>query len=395
MHDDTAAADKRPRRKRAFLHALADTVNVAAACRDAGVPRRTVYDWRDADPDFARRWNDALDDGIDLLEAMLHRRAFEGVEKPVWHKGEQVGTTRHYSDALAMFLLKAHRPERYRDNYRPPAPTPAPEAAAADMFPAAARRFRGEAERGPLAAPAPAMETMTVTDAAPGAVTATVAIAARAPDAAAMVTATVDAPPPRAAPDLSLEASLPPPVAGIDEAGRGPWAGPVVAAAVILPADRAPDGIDDSKRLSRERRAELCERIRASATVGVGEASVGEIDSLNVLQATMLAMRRAVEALATPPSYALVDGNRLPVLACPARAVVGGDSRSLSIAAASIVAKETRDRIMRRLARLYPGYGWERNAGYGAPEHARALDALGPTPHHRRSFRPVREAVSR
>ena len=359
MHDDTAAADKRPRRKRAFLHALADTVNVAAACRDAGVPRRTVYDWRDADPDFARRWNDALDDGIDLLEAMLHRRAFEGVEKPVWHRGEQVGTTRHYSDALAMFLLKAHRPERYRDNYR--APTPAPASAAADMFPA----------------------------------TATVAVMAHVPAAAAMVTATVDAPPPRAAPDLSLEASLPPPVAGIDEAGRGPWAGPVVAAAVILPADRAPDGIDDSKRLSRERRAELCERIRASATVGVGEASVGEIDSLNVLQATMLAMRRAVEALATPPSYALVDGNRLPVLACPARAVVGGDSRSLSIAAASIVAKETRDRIMRRLARLHPGYGWERNAGYGAREHARALDALGPTPHHRRSFRPVREAVSR
>ena len=196
-------------------------------------------------------------------------------------------------------------------------------------------------------------------------------------------------------PDLSLEASLPPPVAGLDEAGRGPWAGPVVAAAVILPAGRVPDGIDDSKRLSRERRAELYERIRASATVGVGEASVGEIDASNILQATMLAMRRAVEALGTPPSHALVDGNRLPVLACPARAVVGGDSRSLSIAAASIVAKETRDRIMRRLARLHPGYGWERNAGYGTREHARALDTLGPTPHHRRSFRPVRESISR
>ena len=180
---DNAAADKRPRRKRAFLHALADTVNVARACRKAGIPRRTAYDWRDADPDFARRWNDALDDGIDLLEAELHRRAFEGVEKPVWHKGEQVGTTRHYSDALAMFLLKAHRPERYRDNYRPPAP----EAAAAGADPAAAtREFRGAVEREPLAAPA-----VTVTDVPAGAVTATTATAAHVPAAAALATATV------------------------------------------------------------------------------------------------------------------------------------------------------------------------------------------------------------
>ncbi len=128
MHGNTAAAaDIRPGRKTAFLHALADTVNVARACRDAGIPRRTAYDWRDADPDFAREWDDALDNGIDLLEAELHRRAFEGVEKPVYYKGEQVGTTRHYSDALAMFLLKAHRPARYRDNYRPPEPEPEPD----------------------------------------------------------------------------------------------------------------------------------------------------------------------------------------------------------------------------------------------------------------------------
>ncbi len=128
MHGNTAAAaDIRPGRKTAFLHALADTVNVARACRDAGIPRRTAYDWRDADPDFAREWDDALDDGIDLLEAELHRRAFEGVEKPVYYKGERVGTTRHYSDALAMFLLKAHRPARYRDNYRPPEPEPEPD----------------------------------------------------------------------------------------------------------------------------------------------------------------------------------------------------------------------------------------------------------------------------
>ena len=128
MHGNTAAAaHKRPGRKTAFLHALADTVNVARACRDAGIPRRTAYDWRDANPGFAREWDDALDDGIDLLEAELHRRAFEGVEKPVYYKGERVGTTRHYSDALAMFLLKAHRPARYRDNYRPPEPEPEPD----------------------------------------------------------------------------------------------------------------------------------------------------------------------------------------------------------------------------------------------------------------------------
>ena len=368
MHDDTG----RPARKTIFLETLAETVNVSAACRKAGIRRRTAYNWRNADPRFAREWDDALEDGIDAMEAELHRRAFEGVEKPVWHKGQQVGTVRHYSDGLAMFLLKAHRPARYRDTYRPPE---------TDRFP------RAHAAAVTVAGVPVTATTATVTRAPAAAMTATMAVAGASTGP--------DAPPARAMPDLSLEASLPPPVAGIDEAGRGPWAGPVVAAAVILPADRAPDGIDDSKRLSRDRRAELYERIRAAATVGVGEASVDEIDALNVLQATMLAMCRAVEALGTPPSHALVDGNRLPDLACPARAVIGGDSRSLSIAAASIVAKETRDRIMRRLARLHPGYGWECNAGYGTPEHARALDALGPTPHHRRSFRPVREAVSR
>ena len=121
MHANTDRdGARRPRRQRAFLKSLAHSVNVARACRTAGIPRRTAYHWRDADPRFARQWDDALDDGIDLLEAELHRRAFEGVEKPVWHKGEQVGTVRHYSDALAMFLLKAHRPARYRDGYRPP-----------------------------------------------------------------------------------------------------------------------------------------------------------------------------------------------------------------------------------------------------------------------------------
>ena len=192
-------------------------------------------------------------------------------------------------------------------------------------------------------------------------------------------------------PDLSLEATVPHPVAGIDEAGRGPWAGPVVAAAVILPTEDVPAGIDDSKRLSRRRRAVLFEEIRDRALVGIGEASVAEIDALNILQATLLAMRRAVDALTTLPAHALVDGNRLPDLPCDAHAVVKGDSRSLSIAAASIIAKETRDRSMRKLADAFPGYGWERNMGYGTKEHAEALRRIGPTPHHRRSFKPVRE----
>ena len=132
MHANTDRdGARRPRRQRAFLKSLAHSVNVARACRTAGIPRRTAYHWRDADPRFARQWDDALDDGIDLLEAELHRRAFEGVEKPVWHKGERVGTVRHYSDALAMFLLKAHRPARYRDGYRPPEADRLPRAGAA------------------------------------------------------------------------------------------------------------------------------------------------------------------------------------------------------------------------------------------------------------------------
>ncbi len=132
MHANTDRdGARRPRRQRAFLKSLAHSVNVARACRTAGIPRRTAYHWRSADPRFARRWDDALDDGIDLLEAELHRRAFEGVEKPVWHKGEQVGTVRHYSDALAMFLLKAHRPARYRDGYRPSDADRLPRAGAA------------------------------------------------------------------------------------------------------------------------------------------------------------------------------------------------------------------------------------------------------------------------
>jgi len=194
-------------------------------------------------------------------------------------------------------------------------------------------------------------------------------------------------------PDYDLERAAGGVVAGVDEAGRGPWAGPVVAAACVLDLEAlAPElrgVIDDCKLLRRETRERLFPAIAAGARIGIGAASVAEIDRLDVLQATMLAMARAVAALGGPPDLALVDGNRLPALPCPARAVVGGDRRSLSIAAASIAAKVVRDRLMRRLATRYPGFGWERNAGYGTAEHQAALGRLGITRHHRRSFRPI------
>lgn len=181
-------------------------------------------------------------------------------------------------------------------------------------------------------------------------------------------------------------------IAGIDEAGRGPLAGPVVAAAVILDVKRLPSGIHDSKTLSRPKREALLEAILDQAMVGIGVASAAEIDEINILQATFLAMRRAVEALPAPPAAALIDGNRAPKLAIPCHTVVKGDAKCLSIAAASIVAKVTRDRIMDRLAAEHPGFGWERNAGYGTAEHLEALRQIGPTTHHRRSFSPVRNA---
>jgi ribonuclease HII len=183
------------------------------------------------------------------------------------------------------------------------------------------------------------------------------------------------------------------PIAGVDEAGRGPWAGPVVAAAVILDRNALPDGIADSKALSPEVRAALLPLILATSIVGVGIAEVGQIDRDNIANATMDAMRRAVEQLAKPPGLVLVDGNRLPLLSVPARAIVKGDARCLSIAAASIVAKVTRDRLMSDLARRHPGYGFERHKGYGTPEHRLALERLGVCAEHRRSFRPVQLAL--
>jgi ribonuclease HII len=198
-------------------------------------------------------------------------------------------------------------------------------------------------------------------------------------------------------PDYSFETEHGAPrlrVCGVDEAGRGPLAGPVVAAAVVLDPADCPEGLDDSKKLDEGKREALYAALIGRAEIGVGMASVEEIDKINILQATMLAMRRAVEALDLPPAFALIDGNRLPALACPARAIVKGDGRVLSIAAASIVAKVTRDRIMTELARAHPGFGWERNRGYGTAEHLNALKRLGATPHHRRSFAPIRNILS-
>jgi ribonuclease HII len=194
-------------------------------------------------------------------------------------------------------------------------------------------------------------------------------------------------------PDLSHERQCAAPVAGVDEAGRGPLAGPVVAAAVILDPDCIPDGIDDSKKLTPARRQALCERLLACARIGIGIATVEEIDRINILHATMLAMVRAVDALGIDPGHVLVDGNRLPVWRWPARAVIGGDALCLSIAAASIVAKHHRDEMMIAAHRDHPDYGWASNKGYGAPQHLDALRRIGPSPLHRRSFAPVAQAV--
>jgi ribonuclease HII len=180
------------------------------------------------------------------------------------------------------------------------------------------------------------------------------------------------------------------PIAGVDEAGRGPLAGPVVAAAVILNRKKIPKGLNDSKQLSAEAREDLFPRIMESAiAVGVGDASVDEIDLVNIRQATHLAMARAIRALTPAACFALVDGNDAPALPCRCDTIVDGDAKSVSIAAASIIAKVTRDRIMRNLHEQHPHYGWLTNKGYSTEEHLAALLQHGPTSHHRRSFAPV------
>src|ERR1700761_3079291 len=179
------------------------------------------------------------------------------------------------------------------------------------------------------------------------------------------------------------------PICGVDEAGRGPLAGPVVAAAVILDRKKMPKGLNDSKQLDAETREMLFPQIMERAiAVGVGEASVDEIDLINIRQATHLAMARAGRALQVAAAFALVDGNDAPALPCPCDTLVDGDAKSVSIAAASIIAKVTRDRFMQALHDEFPGYGWFSNKGYSTGEHLAALARLGPTRHHRRSFAP-------
>lgn len=204
-------------------------------------------------------------------------------------------------------------------------------------------------------------------------------------------TAKTDRPFPTLMLELEARATWNGHVCGVDEAGRGPWAGPVSAAAVILNPDDLPPGIDNSKALTEKRRAALEPLIKSRALAwGVGFASVEEIDELNILHATGLAMRRAVEALAHAPVHALVDGNYRFKLPCAVTPVVKGDSRSLSIAAASILAKTARDRLMIEMDATYPGYGFASHKGYNAPIHQKALQTLGPCPEHRRSWAPIK-----
>lgn len=198
-------------------------------------------------------------------------------------------------------------------------------------------------------------------------------------------------------PDFSHELTLSGTVCGIDEAGRGPLCGPVVAACVYVPETARAHGfwthVNDSKKLKPKQRDILFDDICAACSFGIGQASVQEIDTLNILQATLLAMRRAYNAMGVDCTTALIDGNRAPALPCRAQTLVSGDAKSLSIAAASILAKVTRDRLMLELDAAYPAYGWAQNAGYGTEAHLQALAAHGPTSHHRTSFAPLKKAV--
>jgi len=179
-------------------------------------------------------------------------------------------------------------------------------------------------------------------------------------------------------------------IAGVDEVGRGPLAGPVTAAAVVLDPARIPEGLNDSKQLSKKKRQALYDQLIEVADVSIAHASVEAIDELNILRASHLAMMRALRGLKTPPDYALIDGRMLPRdMNLPAEGIIKGDTLSQSISAASIMAKICRDCVMLSLAQQHPGYGWETNMGYGSKSHMEALRNLGPTPHHRRSFKPV------
>ncbi len=179
-------------------------------------------------------------------------------------------------------------------------------------------------------------------------------------------------------------------IAGVDEVGRGPWSGPVTACAVILDPKNIPDGLNDSKKLTAKKRELLFDVIMETADVSIAHVSVEQIDQINILQASLLAMANAVAGLSATCDFALIDGNKTPKnLTCPSETIIKGDAKSASIAAASIIAKVTRDQLMVTLSQQYPGYGWETNAGYGTKQHQEGLATLGVTPHHRRSFKPI------
>lgn len=201
-------------------------------------------------------------------------------------------------------------------------------------------------------------------------------------------------PNPEKGPTYDLEREIGGIVCGVDEVGRGPWAGPVLTAAVILDPDNIPAGLNDSKKLSQKKREALYPLIMATSCVGFGEATVEEIDQHNILQATMIAMARAVANLKVSPDHALIDGIHIPKLICSATWVKKGDSKSLSIAAASIVAKVKRDILMKKLSKIYPEYGWDHNAGYGTSHHSQALSLVGPSRFHRKSFAPIRDLMT-
>jgi ribonuclease HII len=192
-----------------------------------------------------------------------------------------------------------------------------------------------------------------------------------------------------------LESTLGTIVAGVDEAGRGPWAGPVVASAVILNPDNIPAGINDSKKLSEKKRIMLYQEIINSSQVGIGIVSVQDIDKLNILQASLLAMQIAVNNLPVIPDMALIDGNKTPDLQCKSKAIINGDSLSLSIAAGSIIAKVTRDNIMQDLDKQFPQYDWKNNSGYGTKKHQEAINNHGITIHHRISFKPIKNIIQK
>ena len=188
---------------------------------------------------------------------------------------------------------------------------------------------------------------------------------------------------------LEFDAKFSPPFAGVDEVGRGPLAGPVVAAAVILDFLNIPEGINDSKKISKIKRESINKEIINSSTISIGQASVVEIDKINILQASLLAMQRAVNGLRITPKIVLVDGNNAPLVNIKTETIIKGDNHSLSIAAASIVAKVFRDKLMKNYSSQYPGYAWEKNSGYGTKEHLEAIKRLGVTPIHRTSFKPI------